>query len=174
MRYAPDFDTFAKLADEGYARIPVHRRLLGDALTPVSAFARVRGNGHAFLLESVVGGERVGRHSFIAFDPVDVYEPGAGTTDPLAELQARIGDERFWRDPALPSFTGGAVGFAGYDLMRFYEPEKLAEAPTDDRGLPDVHFGIYDRLLIFDHVDKTVRAVANARIDGDVRAAYDA
>ncbi|MEM8875447.1 MAG: chorismate-binding protein [Planctomycetota bacterium] len=174
MRYAPDFDTFAQLAADGYTTIPVHRRLLGDALTPVSAFARVRGNGHAFLLESVVGGERVGRHSFIAFDPVAVYEPTESTSDPLAELQAQMGDGRFWRDPSLPSFTGGAVGFAGYDLMRFYEPEKLGTSPADDRGLPDVHFGIYDRLLIFDHVDKTVRAVANASIGGDVRAAYDA
>ena len=176
-RYAPDFEMFAALAREGFARIPVHRRLLSDRLTPVGAFALLGNGPHAFLLESVVGGERVGRHSFIATDPVDLYEPTAETADPLAELAEKLGGGRFWRDPSLPSFTGGVVGYAGYDLIRYYEPDKLGRtAPPDDRGLPDVHFGLYDRVVVFDNVDKTMAVVANATLapGGDARAAYAA
>src|SRR5690606_4141539 len=115
----------------------------------------------AFLLESVVGGERVGRHSFIAAKPRAVYQAkGANallwkageatrtfeTTDPLKDLQELIGRHRVARDERLPLFTGGLVGYAGYDLIRYYEPDKLNEPPHDDRGLPDVSFGLYDEL----------------------------
>jgi anthranilate synthase component 1 len=178
-RHAPDFETFAKLAGEGFGRIPIHRRLLSDRLTPVGAFALLGDGPQAFLLESVVGGERVGRHSFIAFDPIGTYEPGEATTDPLAELSEKLGSLRTWRDAALPSFTGGVVGYAGYDLMRYYEPGKLGNStPSDDRGLPDVHFGVYDRLVVFDNVDKTLTVIANAKVPAkasaiDVKRAYE-
>ena len=136
---------------------------------------------NAFLLESVVGGERVGRHSFIAARPRAVYqargekaslwragEPTIGfvTADPLGDLQKLLGAHRVARDAHLPLFTGGLVGYAGYDLVRYYESEKLNDPPKDDRGLPDVSFGLYDELVVFDHVDKTLRVVANARVHG--------
>ena len=65
---------------------------------------------------------------------------------------------------AVALVTGGLVGYAGYDLVRYYENEKLNDPPKDDRGLPDVSFGLYDELVVFDHVDKTLRVVANARV----------
>jgi anthranilate synthase component 1 len=187
-RYFPDFETFVERA-RGHDIVPVYRQLLADRITPVTAFEVLGRDEHAFLLESVVGGERVGRHSFIATRPRAVYqargenaslwragEPTIGfvTTDPLADLQKLLGKSRLARDPNLPLFTGGLVGYAGYDLIRYYENEKLNDPPKDDRGLPDVSFGLYDELAVFDHVDKTLRVVSNARIaGGDLRRIYD-
>jgi anthranilate synthase component I len=180
-RYFPSFETFCERAAD-HDIVPVYRQLLADRLTPVTAFEVLGRDEHAFLLESVVGGERVGRHSFIATKPRAVYQSRgdkaalwqAGqptesftTADPLSDLQKLIGVHRVARDERLPLFTGGLVGYAGYDLIRYYEAEKLNEPPHDDRGLPDVSFGLYDELVIFDHVDKTLRVVANARVSGE-------
>jgi anthranilate synthase component 1 len=172
----------AKFADVPRARVPVWRRLLGDRLTPVSAFHLLTGGDtadHAFLLESVVGGEHIGRYSFLGVDPVTTYHAQRGratlahgkrasdaaTGDPLADLRDLLGDCHYYRDPSLPGFTGGFVGFAAYDLVRYYEPAKLGGhdgGPPDDRELPDALFGLYESIIIFDHVDKTIRVVAHA------------
>ena len=176
--YFPTFDTFcARAADHDV--VPVYRQLLADRLTPVTAFEVLGRDEHAFLLESVVGGDQVGRYSFIATRPRAVYQARGSeatlwqagettarfpTADPLADLKRLLGRSTVARDDRLPTFTGGLVGYAGYDLIRYYEPEKLADAPADDRALPDVSFGLYDELVIFDHVDKTIRVVANAHV----------
>lgn len=187
-RYFPDFETFVERA-KGHDIVPVYRQLLADRITPVTAFEVLGRDDHAFLLESVVGGERVGRHSFIAARPRAVYQARGGnaslwqagqhteafeTNDPLADLHKLLGTSRLARDPHLPLFTGGLVGYAGYDLARYYENEKLNDPPKDDRGLPDVSFGLYDELVVFDHVDKTLRVVANVRVaGGNLQHAYD-
>ncbi len=191
-RYLPDFDTFARLA-KAHDIVPVYRKLLADRLTPVTAFEVLGRDEHAFLLESVVGGERVGRHSFIATRPRAVYQCKDGraqlwisgeqiqnfdTLDPLADLRRLIGVHKLARLPELPTFTGGLVGYAGYELARYYEREKLNHAPHDDRNLPDVVFGLYDELVVFDHVDKTLSVIADARVeasadDEHVRIAYE-
>jgi anthranilate synthase component I len=187
--YFPDFASFARLAAD-HEVVPVYRQLLADRLTPVTAFEVLGRDEHAFLLESVVGGERIGRHSFIATRPRAVYQSRgkqaglwqAGqptksfeTEDPLVDLQRLLGTHRTARLDRLPAFTGGLVGYAGYDLIRYYEGEKLTAPPADDRGLPDVSFGLYDELVVFDHVDKTLRVIANAHVKpgSDVRGAYD-
>lgn len=187
--YFPDFETFRKLS-ETHEIVPVYRQLLADHLTPVSAFAVLGRDAHAFLLESVVGGEQIARFSFIATSPQVVYEAAGNnatlwragygteqltTTDPLADLAALLPPKTFYRHPKLPAFTGGLVGYAGYDAARYYEPDKLSQGPTDDRHLPDVSFGLYRELVIFDHVDKTVRVVANAEAtpgSADLRGVY--
>jgi len=180
-RHFPDYTTFATRAT-GAEIIPVYRQLLADWLTPVSAFAALaRDAEHAFLLESVVGGEKIARYSFIATNPARVYACAAGratvtvgqstpdkafvSTDPLSDLSHLLPPltARYFHDPALPSFTGGLVGYAGYDTIRYYEAEKLTAPPADDRHLPDVLFGLYGELVVFDHVDKTIKVVANAR-----------
>jgi len=178
MRHFPDIEPFKRHAAD-HDLVPVYRQLLGDHLTPVTAFEVLGRDDHAFLLESVVGGERIGRYSFIGTSPRVVYEAAGSaaaivemrgsvreieTSDPLADLQHVLGQRRCFRDPALPAFTGGIVGYAGYDTARYYEPQKLAESPPDDRHLPDVLFGMYDELVIFDHVDKTIKVVANAHV----------
>lgn len=189
QRYFPDLSTFQTLARDARI-IPVYRQLLADRLTPVSAFEVLGRDQHAFLLESVVGGENIGRYSFIATGPTAVYQCAGGkatleragqapqafdTADPLADVQKLLPTGAFHRFKELPNFTGGLVGYAGYDTVRYYEPEKLTEAPHDDRHIPDVMFGLYGELVIFDHVDKTIKIVANADLDKfpDAPAAYN-
>jgi anthranilate synthase component 1 len=187
-RYFPDIDTFRATAQAADV-IPVYRQLLADRLTPVSAFEVLGRDAHAFLLESVIGGENVGRHSFIATSPSLVYQVMQGqaailkrghkpeefeTSDPLADLERLLPKRRYHHDKHLPAFTGGLVGYAGYDTIRYYESEKLPAAPKDDRRLPDLSFGLYGELVIFDHVDKTIKVVANADLSSnkDPEAAY--
>jgi len=168
--------------------VPVFCSLLSDQLTPVSAFDRLAGEGgHAFLLESVVGGEKIARYSFLGVGPIATVDAKDETTtvttqagtqtltgeDPLAVLEKLLADYRTHHAAGLPRFLGGAVGFAGYDIARHYE--RLEHAPVDDRDLPDLSFGIYDEMVIFDHVRKLVIVVAHAHVgEGrDVDAAYD-
>lgn len=177
-RYTPDQSTFATLAKTAEI-VPVYRQLLADHLTPVAAFQLLGGEDNAFLLESVVGGANVGRYSFIATRPSALYTATQGkatliqdgqplqafdTTDPLADLAAMLPRKTFATVPGLPPFTGGLVGYAGYDTARYYESEKIGTSPEDDRGLPDVCFGLYREIVVFDHVDKTIRVVANAEV----------
>ena len=193
-RYFPDIDSFRSAA-QGADVVPVYRQLLADHLTPVTAFEVLGRDDNAFLLESVVGGERIARYSFIATSPALVYQAASGhasitlggrmsgapdefeTTDPLADLQKLLPRRTYRRDPGLPAFTGGLVGYAGYDTIRYFEGEKLPNPPKDDRRLPDVLFGLYNELVVFDHVDKTIKVIANAdvkahRSSGGAEAAY--
>jgi anthranilate synthase component 1 len=184
MPHSPPFDTFAALA-RAHTVVPVYRRLTADALTPVSAFRKIDDGDRAFLFESVVGGERIGRYSFLGAGPFRVFEAAgtatrtrdeAGTwttadaADPLKLLEDQIAAFRAPHLPGLPRFCGGAVGYAGYDTVRYVE--RLPNAPPDDRGLPDLSFAFFDRMVIFDHVAKTILVVAHAR--GGSRDAYAA
>ncbi|MEN0110594.1 MAG: anthranilate synthase component I [Planctomycetota bacterium] len=188
----PGPDEFAALAaDVDY--VPVWRRLLSDALTPVSAFHRLEATGDgqvACLFESVIGGEKVGRYSFIATDPYLLLEAHGGrvtktdyragangsaagppasfdAANPLETLREEIARVRVAKPEGLPPFVGGAIGYAGYDTVRYVE--RLPNAPEDDRRLPDLAFGFFDHLLVFDNVDKTLTVIALA----DVREGAD-
>jgi anthranilate synthase component 1 len=187
MTYLPDPETFHRLAGK-YPLVPVYRRLLSDALTPVSAFHALDRGGSACLFESVIGGEKVGRYSFLAFDPFltitargshVVVESAEGlreefdSADPLSELRKRLDPFRAVHLPGMPPFIGGAIGYAGYDVVRYVE--NMPNAPPDDRGLPDLSFGLYDRMVVFDNVSKAMYVIAMARLDraeGDVDQAY--
>ncbi|MFO0810396.1 MAG: anthranilate synthase component I [Gemmataceae bacterium] len=186
MRYRPTFDEFAALA-AGHGLVPVYRQLTGDTLTPVTAFRKVQVEGPSFLFESVVGGERHGRYSFVGSNPfLTVTAAGTRLTirdasgthttesaDPLRSLEDLLAKYRAPHVPGLPRFTGGAVGYAGYDTVRYVE--RLPNPPTDDRGLPDLAFGLYDRMVVFDHVNKTIAAVAHAHVDpNDLAGCYKA
>lgn len=170
--------------------MPVYRRLVCDSLTPVAAFHKLDVGGSACLFESVIGGEKVGRYSFLTSRPfLEILAYGNEVTirsgetsetfrsdDPLAELARRLQEVKVAHLPELPPFTGGAIGFCGYDVVRYVE--NLPHAPADDRGLPDLSFGFYDRIIIFDNVNKTMVVVALARLDKcganppDYQAAY--
>jgi anthranilate synthase component 1 len=213
VTHTPSFEEFQSLASvkpasasvgsgelRGWA-IPIYRTLLADHLTPVTAYERLsRRSEHAFLLESVVGGERIARYSFLATSPRSVIKAygnrvtieqreGAKvigsrmfeSADPLKDLENLLKPIQGVRLPmagsagssaGLPSFVGGAVGYAAYDTVRYLEPEKLTAVPRDDRGLPDLLFGIYDEVVVFDHVQKTVLVVANAHVRPDDRRTY--
>ena len=186
MPHRPPFEAFAAHA-RTHSVVPVYRQLLGDALTPVSAFRKVEEGDWAFLFESVVGGERVGRYSFVGAGPFRKFEAAGDRTrtqvgdgpwaegtsaDPLKDLEDLIAAYRAPHLPGLPRFSGGAVGYAGYDTVRYVE--RLPNAPPDDRGIPDLCFGLFDRMVIFDHINKTVAVVAHWIVDrGEGRGASE-
>jgi anthranilate synthase component I len=186
MHY-PDFETFSGLA-KGVHLVPVYRRLIGDSLTPVSAFHKLDAGSSACLFESVVGGEKVGRYSFLTAEPFQEIEAWGNrvvvrgakgskgeefeSPDPIEELRKRIDALRAVRLPELPPFVGGAIGYAGYDVVRY--SERLPNAPQDDRQLPDLSFAFYDRMVVFDNITKTIVVISMARVDGgNLRSAYD-
>ena len=178
--YWPDRPEFEKIAARANT-IPLYIQLLSVQLTLVSACNRMAADtDHAFLLESVIGVEKVARYSFIAVNPMTVLEatgpdytitptggaPRTGQSDdPLGELEELLRGYRAHHLPELPRFVGGAVGYASYDTVRYYED--LTEAPPDDRRLPDLLFGIYDTMVIFDHVQKLIKVVAHAHVERD-------
>jgi anthranilate synthase component I len=193
MRVYPDRDGFKDLAARGNL-VPVWTELLADLETPVSAYARVRDvlrsedkASHSYLLESVEGGEKIGRYSFIGGKPraiiraygrrAEIEAPGRDTVvwddiDPLAAVKRYM--ERFKQvpDPALPRFTGGAVGFIGYDCVGQFE--RVATRDDDALRAPDLVFMVTDALIVFDRVRHTIRIVANAFIEDGLERAYDA
>jgi anthranilate synthase component 1 len=182
--HRPTLADFARLA-VGHTVVPVYRELTGDTLTPVSAFRRIAGDARwAFLFESVVGGERIGRYSFLGAGPFRTFEASdrrvtvrtpdgkseaADSPDPLKRLEDEIARYRAPQVPGLPRFCGGAVGYAGYDTVRYIE--RLPNAPSDDRHIPDLSFGFYDTMVVFDHLTKTIKAVAHAKA-GDGEKGY--
>lgn len=177
MKTVPDLPRFCELADS-HDLVPVYRQLLSDVLTPVSAFQLLDdGESSACLFESVVGGDTVGRYSFVAVGPTgnlrawgnQVEEDLAdGSTedfendDPLDVLKQRIGESTVADFPGLPPFLGGAIGYAGYDVIRYVED--LPNVPKDDRQLPDLDFGFYRTIVVFDNVNKTMFIVHLAAI----------
>lgn len=184
----PTFEEFARLAESAPC-VPVYRQLTGDSLTPVSAFRRIERTAPSFLFESVIGGEKVGRFSFLGTEPFLRFEargrqvvvtnpsdPGSmrryESADPIADLEELVDRYRAVHLPGLPRFAGGAVGYAAYDAVRY--TEHLPNVPPDDRGLPDLSFSFFDSMVLFDHIRKTVLVVAQAHLgDGaDPRAAY--
>jgi anthranilate synthase component 1 len=185
MPHLPDRPRFGELVSGlvppsvGPRLVPVYRRLFADALTPLSAFAAIDAGEAACLFESVVGGERVGRYSFLAADPflrlearhteVRIFGPEGEETitsdDPLGELERRMAPFRPVRLPELPPFTSGAVGYAAYDSVRY--AEQLPHPPRDDLALPDLSFGFYDRMVVFDNVTKAIDVVVLARVEDD-------
>jgi anthranilate synthase component I len=180
MRYRPGLQEFFELARE-HSLVPIYRQLVGDTLTPVLAFRAIQDGDWAFLCESVIGGERLGRYSFLGSEPfltftahdrkVRIEDRAAGTVtevshdDPLRLLEETLARYRAPHLSGLPRFLGGAVGYAGYDAVRYVE--RLDHPPPDDRGLPDLCFGLYDRMVIFDHINKTIAVVAHAHVPGE-------
>ena len=165
--------------------VPVFRQLTADTLTPVSAWQRVATGDWSFLFESVVGGEKIGRYSFVGSQPflsltswdkrvqlrfADGRTMEWESDDPLHELDDLLKDYQCVPVPGLPRFCGGAVGFAGYDVIRY--TEHLPNTPEDDRQLPDMCFALYDTMVVFDHIRKMVLAVALA--DTKDKSAEDA
>lgn len=189
-QYTPDRKTFAEKTKQGNT-VSVYREILADMETPVSAFKKIDDGSFAFLLESVEGGERIARYSFIGSSPRAVFqskgrkatityagsqpkeleiEPGS---DPLHLLEKEIGKYHWAADQDLPRFCGGAVGYISYDMVRFFE--RLPNPPPDNIVLPDCLFVFTDTLLVFDHVKNRIRIIANAKADEFASAddAYD-
>src|ERR1043166_2802879 len=194
--YSPSQSEFLKLAEQGNL-VPVTRRLLADFETPLSAYKKIRGQGESFLFESVEGGEHLGRYSFVGCNPravikqtgnrIEVIENGkvaekfAIPTKPNEQCENCVHDglevvERVLKRfravtvPGLPRFTGGAVGFIGYEFIHDVEPV-VPLPPHDELHTPTMYFLIADELLIFDRVAQTITILVNAIIENGASAA---
>src|SRR2546423_6854426 len=171
------FEEFKELAQRG-TFVPVCKEIVADLLTPVSAFLKIAEHSdYAFLLESVEGGEHVGRYSFLGKDPFLILRSRDGRTIVDRAGQTSDSDKPFIATlrelmasfhspfvPGLPRFTGGAVGYLGYDAAAWFEPVKLQ--PASDTG-DEAGFMLFDTVLAFDHVRHRILIIANARITGD-------
>jgi len=194
MAVVPDRETFLEQAKKGNL-VPVWEELLADQETPVSAYERVRTYlrqrehaSHTYLLESVEGGENIGRYSFIGGTPRTILRAYGRRveidhlhgdpwiiedTDPLEALKTYMSKFRpVMEDASLPRFVGGAVGFLGYDVVSQFEP-RVPVIPNDDIGSPDMVFMVTDGLIVFDRVKHRMKILANAHIEGDPNEAYD-
>jgi anthranilate synthase component 1 len=173
------FEEFVDLAKRA-TFVPVCKELVADLLTPVSAFLKIAEHSdYAFLLESVEGGEHVGRYSFLGKDPFLILRGKNDETVVERQGVTSAADQPFvetLRDlmnsfqspfvPGLPRFTGGAVGYLGYDTSAWFEPTAArADAGTATRD--DAGFMLFDTVLAFDHVQHRILLIANARISGD-------
>ncbi|MCX6357267.1 MAG: anthranilate synthase component I [Candidatus Aureabacteria bacterium] len=183
--FTPNLQEFTQKSREGNL-IPVYKEIMADMETPLSAFLKLERGRYAFLLESVEGGEKIGRYSFLGSNPEKVFkargarvtieEHGSqrvieGVSDPLGELARMMAAYTPVATRGLPRFCGGAVGYMAYDAVRYFE--HLPEKNQDDLGLPDLFFILTDTILIFDHVRHTIKIVSNAHVAGDPRAAYE-
>jgi anthranilate synthase component 1 len=171
------FEEFKELAQRG-TFVPVYKELIADMLTPVSAFLKIAEHAdHAFLLESVEGGEHVGRYSFLGKDPFLILRSKNGKTIIDRAEQKTESDQPFIATvremmagfhspfvPGLPRFTGGAVGYLGYDAAAWFEPVDLQSTTAVDE---EAGFMFFDTVLAFDHVRHRILIIANARITGD-------
>ena len=178
--YYPDFETFRKLSSEGNL-IPLYREILADMETPVTALMKLQARPYVFLLESVEGGEKWARYSFVGADPQVIFEVNGeqvlirdnGTVQchrhegrPLALLQGLLSRYRPVPVAGLPRFYGGAVGFLGYDMVRFFE--HLPTEREDDLKASEAVFLITDTMIIFDNVRHSLKVVACAMTEADV------
>ena len=180
MTYRPSLEEFKEKAGQGNL-VPVYKEILADLDTPVSAYMKISQDSYSFLLESIEGGDKWARYSFLGCSPsiivttkgqtVTIQRNGVEETrslkgeKPLSVLKEILAQYQPVDDANLPRFTGGAVGFISYDMVRHFE--KLPEDTVDDLDLPDSLFVITDTLLIFDNVSHTIKVVSNAHIEGD-------
>ena len=182
--YSPSREEFLRLARD-YTLVPVWREVLGDLETPVGVYRKLGAEPNSFLLESVEHGERWGRYSFIGVQPFSVMTSRAGVVtfegleppaardapDPLTALERALGSLRAPTLPGLPPLHGGAVGYIGYDVVRYIE--KLPQTTDDDLGLPELWLLFTGQLLVFDHLRQRLSVISNVVIGDDPAAQYD-
>ena len=168
--YIPDLVEVRKMTGRGNV-VPVYREVRADLETPVSAFLKVARGPYSYLLESVEGGERQGRYSFIGTEPYRVYAGQHEAGDPLDVVQAEMARFDAVDVPGLPRFHGGAVGYLGYEAVTHFEP-RVPLGKKDVLGVPESWLMFTDTLLVFDHVKHTIKAVSHVRLDGDIDASY--
>src|SRR3984957_13668903 len=183
----PSRSEFRELAQTGNL-IPVFTEFVADYETPIAVFEKIDNGMRSFLLESAESNDHVGRYSFLGSDPSIYFEARGrhivieengqrrefeSSVDPLAELQLLMARFRAVVLPGLPPFSGGAVGYIGYDAVRFFEPT-VGEPPPDQLGVPEMVFIVTDTFLVFDHRFRRLKVFANAFVEGTkIDEAYD-
>jgi anthranilate synthase component 1 len=185
--YFPNKEEFIRRSKQGNV-VPVYREILADMETPVSAYKKISRGKYSFLLESVEGGERLARYSFIGSDPflilkskgrdVQIVERWKADKitledgrDPLMVLKDLLGRYKWVDDPELPGFCGGAIGYIGYDTVRFFED--LPDRTVDDLDVPDSFFLFTDTLVVFDHLKHRIKVVCTPEVGSDPGTTYD-
>ena len=175
--HPPSYEDFLRLAGEGTV-VPIVKRVMADLLTPVAAYLKIeRLSPYSFLLESVEGGEKVARHSFLGFDPEIVVRSRANrvtiernssqeeTDEPMLTVLRRLSGQHIpVRFADLPPFVSGAVGYFSYDAVRWFE--KIPDRHPDDIGIDDAVMMFFSRLLVFDHVRHQIHLIANVFTGG--------
>src|SRR5271155_4263722 len=184
----PTENEFEQLAAKGFNLIPVFEEVAADLETPVSAFLKIARGDYSFLLESVRGGEKWGRYTFLGTEPalvikarakrVELIRPGRAVElravdDPFEELRRQVKAFRAPQLPELPRFFGGAVGFLAYDIIRQFEP-RIPASVQDDLAVPEIYMMFTDTVLVFDNVRQTLKIIASVPVEefGSTRAAY--
>ncbi|MDP4092696.1 MAG: anthranilate synthase component I [Bacillota bacterium] len=181
--FYPGLEEIKELSKK-YNTIPVSMEIYADMETPISIFKRFESSKYCFLLESVEGGEKWARFSFIGRNPSLIFKSVDGKStvedrdgnirniegNPIEALQEVIGAFKGMKEAGLPRFNGGAVGYFGYDLIRYCE--ELPNVPEDDLHLPDSHFMIADEVIAFDHLEQKIHIIVNLHIDGNIERAY--
>ncbi|MDP2682399.1 MAG: anthranilate synthase component I [Deltaproteobacteria bacterium] len=173
-KYSPSLESFIDKAKTGNL-IPIFREIMADMDTPVSAFRKIDNGGPAFLFESVEGGEKWGRYSLLGVEPKVIFkskgdnieiisgsEKDTRKGDPITILKEMLSGYRPVPAGDLPRFYGGAVGYIGYDMVRFFE--NLPDTGLSDIGIYDGFFVITDTVLVFDNLEHKIKVVANAFI----------
>jgi len=180
----PSKEEFVRLAAE-HDVVPVAREVYADLATPISAFmALADGAEHAFLLESVVAGERLGRYSFLGVGDREVISArgdevvienggvtGERAPDPLEVVKRRLATGSVARVPGLPLFVGGAVGYVGYEAAGGFD--RIPRHDNDELNVPDISFMLADVVVAFDHARRVMQVIAPVRPGGAPEAAYD-
>lgn len=171
----PTLEEVREMARRGEGNlVPIFREVTADLETPVSAFLKVQKGQYSFLLESVEGGERLARYSFIGTQPYRVLKTGPGHDydgDPLIPLEEEISHFKAVPVAGVPAFTGGAIGYVAYDAVRHFEP-RMAREQEDPLGLPEAMFLFCDSMVVFDHLRHTIKIIAHCRLDGNLDASY--
>jgi anthranilate synthase component 1 len=174
----PSRPAFRDLAEKGNL-IPISTEFVADYETPIAVFEKIDNGVRSFLFESAEGNDRVGRYSFLGSDPriyfeargrnIVIEEDGQKREfetlrNPLAELQQLMARFRVVTLPGSPPFSGGAVGYIGYDAVRFFEPT-VGHPPPDQLELPEMVFMVTDAFLVFDHRLRSLKIFANALVE---------
>ena len=172
--YYPDLRQVKQLAHRGNL-IPICREINADLDTPVSAYLKVARPPYSFLLESVEGGERIARYSFIGTEPDTVIKTGRGQShgrvDPLVPIEKELSRFKLIEVPDMQRFNGGAVGYLSYESVNYFE-----ELPTPDPDMlnvPESVFMLTKTYMVFDHVAHKISVVSHAHLNGDVERAYN-
>ena len=171
--YYPDLEQVKGLAHKGNL-VPICREINADLDTPVSAYLKVARPPYSFLLESVEGGERVARYSFIGTEPSTVIKTGRnqtlGKVDPLEPVERELNRFKLIEVPNMQRFNGGAVGYLSYEAVNYFE--ELPSPDPDVLNLPEAVFMMTMTYMVFDHVSHKITVVSHAHLEGDVEKAY--
>ena len=165
--YYPTLNEVEALSEQGNL-VPIYREINADLETPVSAYLKVARPPYSFLLESVEGGERIARYSFIGTEPLSIIKTGPGqeegSGDPLLPIARELSEYQIVQVPNLQRFSGGVVGYLSYEAVNYFE--HLPSPEPDPLGLPESVFMLTTTFLIFDHLRHKIQVFSHAHLNG--------